>query len=54
MTWRTTVSDLLLHELERFMSRPSKKEVLDRIAAREPALTSETSAEAIARGRDER
>lgn len=50
----TTVSDLLLHELERFMSRPSKREFLDRIAGRTPVVTTETSAQAIERGRAER
>lgn len=50
----TTVSDLLLHELERFMSRPTKREVLDRIAGREPVHTTETSAEAVERERAER
>lgn len=50
----TSVSDLLLHELERLMSRPSKQEVLDRIASREPVHTVETSAEALARERARR
>ena len=49
-----TVSDLLLHELERFMARPSKRAVLDRLASREAVHTQETSAEAIAHGRAER
>lgn len=48
----TTVSDLLLHELERYMSRPTKREFLARLSTREPITTSESSAEAVASGRD--
>lgn len=50
----TTVSDLLLHELERFMARPTKNEVLDRISRRDPVHTEESSAEAIERERPAR
>lgn len=50
----TTVSALLLRELERFMARPPKEEVLARIASREPVSTTETSAEAVRAGRAER
>ena len=48
----STVSDLLLRELERFMERPSKKEVLARIASRAPADPAETPADAVRAGRD--
>ncbi|HLR97399.1 MAG TPA: hypothetical protein VK053_22955 [Jiangellaceae bacterium] len=48
----STVSDLLLRELERFMERPSKKEVLARIASREPVDPTESSAEAVRASRE--
>lgn len=50
----STVSDLLLRELERFMERPSKQEVLARIARRTAVSPSESSAEAVRAGRAER
>ncbi|MCE0488286.1 FitA-like ribbon-helix-helix domain-containing protein [Ornithinimicrobium sediminis] len=50
----TTVSDLLLRELERFMSRPTKDEVLARLASRQPVSTTESSAEAVRAGRQDR
>lgn len=50
----TTVSDLLLRELERFMSRPTKDEVLARLAGRQPVSTTESTAEAVTQGRQDR
>lgn len=50
----TTVSDLLLHELERFMSRPTKHELLARLASRRSVSTTESSAEAVSAGRQDR
>lgn len=47
----TTVSDLLLHELERWLSRPSKAEVLERISRRAPVPAGESSADAVRAGR---
>jgi plasmid stability protein len=49
----TTVSDRLLRELERFMSRPTKGEVLARLAGRRPVSTTESSAEAVNEGRQD-
>lgn len=48
----TTVSDLLLAELVRFMGRPPKAEVLARIAGRDAVSPEESSADALRAGRD--
>lgn len=50
----STVSDLLLRELERWLARPSKHEVLARIAGRDPVELSESSADSVRDGRPER
>ncbi len=50
----TTVSNLVLSEIERLMERPSKTEVLARIAGREPVSLSESAADAIRAERADR
>lgn len=50
----TTVSDLVMHEIERLVERPSKAEVLARIADREPVSLSESAADAVRAERAER
>lgn len=50
----TTVSDLLLRELRRFLDRPSKQEVLARISNRDSVSTAESSADAVRAGRPHR
>ncbi len=43
----TTVSALLLREIERLVERPSKAEVLGRIAGRDPVSLPESAADVI-------
>lgn len=49
-----TVSDMLLVEVERLLARPSKREVLARLASRSRVETDESAAEALAAARDQR
>lgn len=49
----TSVSELLLRELESFLDRPSKQAILARIASREPAILTESAADAVQAGRRE-
>lgn len=46
-----SVSDLLLRELENFLDRPGKREILDRIASREPVSLTESAVDAVRAGR---
>lgn len=48
----TTVSDLLLAELVRFLERPPKAEVVARIVGRDAVCPKESSADAVRAGRD--
>lgn len=50
----TTVSDMLLREIERLVERPAKREVLQRIASREPVRLSESAADVVRAERDTR
>lgn len=47
----TSVSELLLREPEAFVDRPSKHEVVARIASREPVTLTESAADAVRAGR---
>ncbi|HMB53086.1 MAG TPA: hypothetical protein VKU40_07215 [Thermoanaerobaculia bacterium] len=49
-----TMSDYLLHEVERLLRRPSRQEVLARLSALPPVELSESPADVIRRDRDSR
>lgn len=48
------LSEYVLAELRRSLERPTRQEILDRLAGREPVEPSEPTAEAVRAGRRDR
>ncbi|MFT4229313.1 MAG: antitoxin [Microbacterium sp.] len=49
-----SLSDLALAELRRSLDRPTRRELIQRVAAREPVLGGPASAELVRQARNER
>lgn len=49
-----SLSDYVLHELRKLVTRPTKEEILDRLSKLPRVIAHETSAEVVRNGREER